>query len=84
VIPKYWSLKTWFNTFPSSGRGVTESLALDQAPFTRMPGGTFVPVEVLLEKSPPFLALLGASGLPLWHQAGISANNTRMSREPKT
>src|ERR1700730_15022609 len=44
--------------FPSSGSGVTESLALDQAPFTRMASvGTFVLGCMLLEKSPPLFGL---------------------------
>src|SRR5260370_37302197 len=55
-------------TFPLSGTGVTESLALDQAPFTRMtPFGTPAPGWMVLEKSPPFLGTF--CGLALWHQA---------------
>src|SRR5271169_2136797 len=37
-MPKYWLWKTLLVTLPPSGRGVTESLALDQAPLTRMSG----------------------------------------------
>src|SRR5579863_2330922 len=48
--------------------GVTVSLALDHAPFTRMtPFGTFVPDCTLSEKSPPFLG--GLCGLAAWPQA---------------
>src|SRR5882724_8153475 len=52
--------------FPPSGKGVTLSLALDQAPFTRMtPAGTFCWSVgcVLLEKSPPLWGLLCAPAL---------------------
>src|SRR5258706_397236 len=46
-------------TLPPSGRGVTLSLALDHAPFTKMtPSGTLVCGCVLLEKSPPFRGAL--------------------------
>jgi hypothetical protein len=55
-------------TLPPSGTGVTESLALDHAPFTRItPAGTFVADgETLVEKSPPFLGT--ACGLESWLQ----------------
>ena len=43
MIPKYSSVNTSPVTFPASGTGVTESLALDQAPLTRMTSlGTLV------------------------------------------
>ena len=49
-------------TLPPSGTGVTESLALGQAPFTRMtPSGTLASGCMgcaLLEKSPPLLGTL--------------------------
>jgi hypothetical protein len=73
-------LKTLLITFPPSGRGVTESLALDQAPFTKMtPDGTFVSGCKVLEKSPPFLGAL--CGLAPWPQADDDIDKARTSKE---
>ena len=79
VIPKYWSWKTLLVTFPSSGRGVTESLALDQAPFTKMtPVGTFVSECESLER---LVLLLGESWeLASCPQAGNAADKVHATK----
>jgi hypothetical protein len=65
-------LKTLFVTLPPSGIVVTVSLALDQAPFTKMtPVGTFVSGSVTVEKSPPLLGELG--GCVFWPETNDDA-----------
>src|SRR5579863_793311 len=52
-------------TLPPSGTGVTESLALDHAPLTRItPVGTLFSDCGFSEKSPPFLG--GTGGFSAW------------------
>src|SRR5208282_930124 len=65
-MPKYWLwntvLVTVLVTIPPSGSGVTESLALDQAPLTRMSAsGDSAWRCVLLDESPPFGGILCSS-----------------------
>src|SRR5216684_4537603 len=67
-------------TFPLSGTGVTESLALDHAPFTRMtPFGSFAAGSMLLEKSPPLLDAV--CGLPAWAPTNDEAAKTIMNKQ---
>src|ERR1700691_1375811 len=81
-MPKYWSLKTLLVTFPPSGTGVTESLARDRAPFTRItPVGTFDPGWTTSEKSPPFLGAF--CGLSPCAQAGEVTERARAIKEHK-
>ena len=81
LIPKYGSLKALLTTLPPSGTGVTESLALDHAPFTRItPSGTLFKGCTLSEKSPPFL---GAFGLALWPKASNDTDTAETIKERK-
>src|SRR5260370_24106306 len=71
-------------TSPPSGSGVTESLALAQAPLTRMaPAGTFCFSVgwVLVEKSPPFCEVLCDPAL--WPQAGNDTQKARTNKKRK-
>src|SRR5437660_3746947 len=78
-MPKYWLVKIFLARSVVSGSGVTESLALDHAPFTIIVsfGTTFAGSGlVTLEKSPP-LCVTGGTGAAgavvpwrvLWPQA---------------
>src|ERR1700721_1668620 len=79
-MPKYRSWKTWLVTLPSSGTGVTESLALDHAPFTRMtPVGTFVSGCRLFEKSPPFFGASCAQAL--WPDPSKRKNKPKTTKK---
>src|SRR5882672_2453592 len=65
---------------PPSGSGVTESLALDQAPLTRMtPVGTFVLVCALLETLPPLLETFCGPAPSL--QGGIDTDKARTTEQ---
>src|ERR1700682_2698361 len=67
---------------PLSGTGVRESLALAQAPLTRMTSfGTFFTGFVTSEKSPPFGGAL--CGSVDWLQAIADTHVARMSKKRK-
>src|SRR6266851_1498762 len=73
-------MNTLLVTLPPSGSGVTESLALDQAPLTRItPAGTLFAGCTLSEKSPPFWA--ACCGRALWPQASNDTNKARTADE---
>src|SRR5258708_32355608 len=81
-MPKYGLLKMPPVTVPLSGTGVTESLALDQAPLTRMnPVGTFVAGCRLLEKSPPFFGSF--CGRVSWPQPGKDKRTIKNRKNPQ-
>src|ERR1700733_9380676 len=81
-MPKYRLVKLPLLTVPLSGSGVTESLALDHAPFTRMtPVGTLIMGWVRLAESSPFLGTLCDSAL--WPHAGDNGSQARTPQSTK-